>query len=94
MATAFVSVCCSLFNFIHISLISKLVFFIFRSTELLVAFTSPDDLKVQRYILDRLSTYCNKPVTNHTEDEFIPPYQWTFYHSVFFAFIVCSTLGN
>lgn len=60
--------------------------------ELLVTFTSPDDEKIQTDILNRVSTYCNKPVT-FSEDEFVPPYQWTFYHCVFFAFIVCSTLG-
>lgn len=62
--------------------------------ELLVSFTSPGDTHIQKDILNRLSSYCTKPVTNYKEDEFVNPYQWTFYHCVFFAFIVCSTLGN
>lgn len=62
-------------------------------TELLVAFLSPKDHQTQQNILDRLSSYCNKPVTDHREDEYVKPYQWTFYHSVIFAFIICSTLG-
>lgn len=66
--------------------------FVFVS-ELLVAFTSPDDIHIQKDILNRLSSYCNKPVTDYRDDEVANPYQWTFYHSVFFAFIVCSTLG-
>lgn len=33
-------------------------------------------------------------MTNYTLDEYEPPYQWTFYHSIFFAFTVCSTLGE
>lgn len=63
-------------------------------TELLVEHASPDDAALQKVILSKISDYCGKPVTNHTLDEFEPPYQWTFYHSVFFAFTVCSTLGK
>lgn len=77
---------------------SKWFFWIFNAiwyfvSELLVAFTSPDDIQIQRDILNRVSSYCNKPVTDYREDEFVNPYQWTFYHCIFFAFIVCSTLG-
>lgn len=66
----------------------------FDISELLVSFTSPDDVQIQKDILNRVSTYCNKPVTDYRDDEFVNPYQWTFYHAVFFAFIVCSTLGK
>lgn len=69
-------------------------YFYIKFSELLVSFTSPDDTKIQKSILDRLSSYCTKPVTDYREDEFVNPYQWTFYHCVFFSFIVCSTLGN
>ncbi|XP_018797056.1 PREDICTED: open rectifier potassium channel protein 1 isoform X2 [Bactrocera latifrons] len=44
-------------------------------------------------ILENISDYCGKKVTNYTADEFEPPYTWTFYHSFFFAFTVCSTVG-
>uniref|UniRef100_A0A0A1WTQ0 Open rectifier potassium channel protein 1 n=3 Tax=Zeugodacus cucurbitae TaxID=28588 RepID=A0A0A1WTQ0_ZEUCU len=44
-------------------------------------------------ILENISDYCGKKVTNYTSDEFEPPYTWTFYHSFFFAFTVCSTVG-
>lgn len=65
----------------------------FTFIDLLVKYTSPFDIRVQNAILGKLTTYCGKPVTNHTLDEFETPYQWTFYHSIFFAFTVCSTLG-
>lgn len=61
--------------------------------ELLAKYTAPDDVDVQQDILRKVTTYCGKKVTNHTLDEYVDPYQWTFYHSVFFAFTVCSTLG-
>lgn len=61
--------------------------------EILVKYASPDNVDIQNDILQKVSTYCRKPVTNHTLDEFVPPYLWSFYHSVFFAFTVCSTLG-
>ncbi|XP_017480163.1 PREDICTED: open rectifier potassium channel protein 1 [Rhagoletis zephyria] len=44
-------------------------------------------------ILENISDYCGKQVTNLTADEFEPPYTWTFYHALFFAFTVCSTVG-
>lgn len=62
--------------------------------ELLVEYASPGDLKIQNTILDKVTAYCGKPVTNYTLDEFETPYQWTFYHAVFFSFTVCSTLGK
>lgn len=62
--------------------------------ELLTKYTSPENLDIQNYVLQEVSKYCGKPVTNHTLDEFVDPYLWDFYHSVFFAFTVCSTLGK
>lgn len=62
--------------------------------ELLAKYTAPNDEDVQLDILNKVTDYCGKKVTNHTLDEYVDPYQWTFYHSVFFAFTVCSTLGN
>lgn len=44
-------------------------------------------------ILERISDYCGKPVTDYTKDEYEIPYTWTFYHAFFFAFTVCSTVG-
>ncbi|XP_058448508.1 open rectifier potassium channel protein 1 [Malaya genurostris] len=61
--------------------------------ELLTKYLSPDDPELQNELLDRLSEYCEKKVTNHTLDEYDPPYVWNFYHSFYFAFIVCSTIG-
>lgn len=66
----------------------------FSFVELLVEYISPDDPKIQNVIIKRLSTYCKRPVTNYTLDEYEEPYQWTFYHAMFFAFTVCSTLGE
>lgn len=68
-----------------------LVFILF--SDLLTKYTSPEDLDIQNYVLQEVSKYCGRPVTNHTLDEFVDPYLWDFYHSVFFAFTVCSTLG-
>lgn len=62
--------------------------------ELLVEFAAPNDLEIQNAILAQLSTYCKRPVTSHITDEFEDPFQWTFYHAIFFAFTVCSTLGE
>ncbi|XP_032581186.1 open rectifier potassium channel protein 1 isoform X2 [Drosophila sechellia] len=46
----------------------------------------------QDEILQRISDYCDKPVTlPPTYDD--TPYTWTFYHAFFFAFTVCSTVG-
>jgi hypothetical protein len=44
-------------------------------------------------VLDRVSNYCGKRVTHPKEDDYDPPYIWSFYHSFFFTFIVCSTIG-
>lgn len=65
--------------------------FLLVISELLVSSTPSDRHKE---ILKKVSSYCNKPVTDYREDEFVDPYQWTFYHAVFFAFIICSTLGK
>lgn len=62
--------------------------------ELLVKYTSPNNITTQNEVLKKVSTYCKKPVTNHTLDKFVDPHVWSFYHSVFFSFTVCSTLGK
>jgi hypothetical protein len=41
-----------------------------------------------------VSDYCEQPVTHPSKDEYVPPYIWSFYHSFFFSFIVCSTVGK
>ncbi|XP_017125357.1 open rectifier potassium channel protein 1 isoform X2 [Drosophila elegans] len=46
----------------------------------------------QNEILERISNYCGKPVTNPPAHD-DTPYTWTFYHAFFFAFTVCSTVG-
>lgn len=45
-------------------------------------------------ILDEISNYCDKSVKNVTEVHSNKPYIWTFYHSFFFSFTVCSTVGK
>lgn len=66
----------------------------FSSTEALVKFVSPEDTDIQNNVLERVSTYCGRPVTNHTLDEYPADYKRTFFHAFWFAFIVCSTLGR
>uniref|UniRef100_A0A182IWY4 Potassium channel domain-containing protein n=1 Tax=Anopheles atroparvus TaxID=41427 RepID=A0A182IWY4_ANOAO len=61
--------------------------------EMLVRYLSPDDIVLQDKLIGRLDEYCGKQVTNYTQDEYEPPYVWDFYHSFYFAFIVCSTVG-
>uniref|UniRef100_A0A182RH20 Potassium channel domain-containing protein n=1 Tax=Anopheles funestus TaxID=62324 RepID=A0A182RH20_ANOFN len=61
--------------------------------EMLVKYLSPEDLELQRTLIGRLDGYCGSKVTNYTEDEYEPPYVWDFYHSFYFAFIICSTVG-
>uniref|UniRef100_A0A182QZ56 Potassium channel domain-containing protein n=1 Tax=Anopheles farauti TaxID=69004 RepID=A0A182QZ56_9DIPT len=61
--------------------------------EMLVKYLSPEDYALQRKLIGRLDDYCGSKVTNYTEDEYEPPYVWDFYHSFYFAFIVCSTVG-
>lgn len=58
-------------------------------------YASPGNINIQKEILARVSDYCGKPVTNHTigEDDAPAKHDWTFYHSFFFAFIICSTVG-
>lgn len=62
--------------------------------ELLVKYTSPNDTLIQAAILRRVSDYCGKPVTNYKADKFVEPMRWSFYHAFFFAFTVCSTVGE
>ena len=47
----------------------------------------------QTEVLERITDYCGKPVTDYTKEEYEIPFTWTFYHSFFFAFTVCSTVG-
>lgn len=54
---------------------------------------SDKNTSTQNEILERISDYCGKPVTDYTKDEYEIPYTWTFYHAFFFAFTVCSTVG-
>ncbi len=67
---------------------------IFSHTELLVKFASPDDINIQNDVINRVSNYCGKPVTNYTLDEYPVDLKRTFYHSFWFTFILCSTLGG
>ncbi|XP_065088633.1 open rectifier potassium channel protein 1 [Ochlerotatus camptorhynchus] len=61
--------------------------------ELLTKYLAPHDHELQQELLVRISDYCNNKVTNYTLDEYVDPYVWNFYHSFYFAFIVCSTIG-
>uniref|UniRef100_A0A182K6H6 Potassium channel domain-containing protein n=1 Tax=Anopheles christyi TaxID=43041 RepID=A0A182K6H6_9DIPT len=61
--------------------------------EMLVRYLSPEDIELQRKLIGRLDEYCGSRVSNYTEDEYEPPYVWDFYHSFYFAFIICSTVG-
>ncbi|XP_017038239.1 open rectifier potassium channel protein 1 isoform X3 [Drosophila kikkawai] len=54
---------------------------------------SDKNVSTQNEILERITEYCGKPVTDYTKDEHDIPYTWTFYHAFFFAFTVCSTVG-
>ncbi|XP_055545751.1 open rectifier potassium channel protein 1 isoform X2 [Wyeomyia smithii] len=60
---------------------------------MLTKYLVPEDKELQNELLERLSDYCEKKVTNYTQDAYTPPYVWDFYHSFYFAFIVCSTIG-
>lgn len=53
------------------------------------------DKETQDEVLQKISNYCDKPVTNYTIEELdnYVPFRWTFYHAFFFAFTVCSTVG-
>lgn len=41
-----------------------------------------------------MSDYCGRKVTNHTLDEFVDPYIWNLYHSFYFSFTTCTTVGK
>ncbi|KAM7347804.1 open rectifier K[+] channel 1 isoform 1-T2 [Cochliomyia hominivorax] len=51
------------------------------------------NVTTQNEILERITDYCGKPVTDASKDDSEPYYKWTFYHAFFFAFTVCSTVG-
>ncbi|BFG02546.1 open rectifier potassium channel protein 1 [Drosophila madeirensis] len=59
----------------------------------LVEELSDKNVSTQNEILERISEYCGKPVTDVEKDEHEVPFTWTFYHAFFFAFTVCSTVG-
>ncbi|XP_059621485.1 open rectifier potassium channel protein 1 [Phlebotomus argentipes] len=61
--------------------------------ELLVEYLAPYNRTLQHELLEKVSVYCEKPVTNYTEDKYLDPYVWTFYHSFYFVFTVISTVG-
>uniref|UniRef100_A0A1B0GNB5 Potassium channel domain-containing protein n=1 Tax=Phlebotomus papatasi TaxID=29031 RepID=A0A1B0GNB5_PHLPP len=61
--------------------------------ELLVEYLAPYNRTLQHELLEKVSVYCEKPVTNYTEDKYVDPYVWTFYHSFYFVFTVISTVG-
>ncbi|GAB0094942.1 open rectifier potassium channel protein 1 [Sergentomyia squamirostris] len=61
--------------------------------ELLVEYLVPSNRSLQHELLEKISVYCEKPVTNYTEDKYLDPYVWTFYHSFYFVFTVISTVG-
>ncbi|KAH8276655.1 hypothetical protein KR044_007160, partial [Drosophila immigrans] len=61
--------------------------------EYLVDQLSDKNASTQNEILEKITDYCGKPVTDYTKDEYEIPYTWTFYHAFFFAFTVCSTVG-
>lgn len=66
----------------------------FSSTELLAKYASPTDETIQNKVFERIGDYCGRPVTNYTLDKNPDEYTRTFYHSFWFSFIVCSTLGS
>uniref|UniRef100_A0A6B2EDJ6 Putative open rectifier potassium channel protein 1 n=1 Tax=Phlebotomus kandelakii TaxID=1109342 RepID=A0A6B2EDJ6_9DIPT len=61
--------------------------------DLLVEYLAPYNRTLQHELLEKVSVYCEKPVTNYTEDKYMDPYVWTFYHSFYFVFTVISTVG-
>lgn len=62
--------------------------------DLLIRSLKPMDDSLQQNILEQISEYCEKPVTTvDSEEALSEPYIWSFYHSFFFSFIVCSTVG-
>lgn len=63
------------------------------SPEYLLEQLDDKNVTTQNEVLDRITDYCGKPVTDHRNDEYEIPFTWTFYHSFFFAFTVCSTVG-
>lgn len=62
--------------------------------DLLVKSFKDMDIAVLENILNEVSNYCEKPVQNQSENDLEQPYVWNFYHSFFFSFTVCSTVGK
>lgn len=52
------------------------------------------DPKYQNDIIQMVGDYCGKPVSNYTDDPIKTQLTWSFYHAFFFAFTVCSTVGE
>lgn len=65
-----------------------------KFSELLVKYASPEDKVTQDKVLKTLSDYCDRPVTNYTLDRYPVDYEWSFFHSFWFSFITCSTVGK
>lgn len=78
----------------HATSIRSTSFDNFDFTELLVKFASPEDKQIQNKVLNTVSDYCGRPVTNYTLDEYPVDFEWTFFHSFWFSFITCSTVGK
>lgn len=52
------------------------------------------DVVLRESVLEEISNYCEKSVKNNTDEYLDKPYIWNFYHSFFFSFTVCSTVGK
>lgn len=52
----------------------------------------PNPSDSQTDLLDKMSTYCTRTMTNTSESEEPAPV-WDFYHSFFFSYTVVSTIG-
>ncbi|KAG5669411.1 hypothetical protein PVAND_017298 [Polypedilum vanderplanki] len=53
----------------------------------------PNNTELKEEILGKVTDYCGKSVRHPSTDSFVPPYIWSFYHSFYFSFIICSTVG-
>uniref|UniRef100_A0A336MPH0 CSON014885 protein n=2 Tax=Culicoides sonorensis TaxID=179676 RepID=A0A336MPH0_CULSO len=61
--------------------------------DLLLKSFKPMDVSLRDSILNEISSFCEKSVHNDTTEYLEKPYIWNFYHSFFFSFTVCSTVG-
>ncbi|CRK99224.1 CLUMA_CG012564, isoform A [Clunio marinus] len=60
---------------------------------LMIKYLSPNNTELQQLLLERVSDYCEQPLTHPSQDDFVAPYVWSFYHTFFFTFTVSSTIG-